>query len=306
MSSFLCVTVGRKSSVIFWSEDFVKMTSVGENTAAGQSSISAVGHSGPAPVGVISKVLRILETLQNSSGGLSLKAICDDTGINKSTAHRFLRHLERESYLLRTEAGTYLIGPRLAQMSACSTRSATLQAVARPILADLWRSTQETVNLAVLDQGTVLYVDVMVSQHDFRLVSRVGTRRPLHAAGLGKVLTVFRPASEFERLLEGIVFQRATPKTIGSLVQLRAELEKVSHQGYAVDNEEALLGCRCVAAPILNNDGVAIGALSVAGPVTRMRVSQIPTLARQVKAAAKAVSLGMGFSPPRLKSRVSA
>ena len=149
-----------------------------------------------ASVGVISKVLRILEVLQNSSGGLNLKAICDETGINKSTAHRFLRHLERESYLLRSEAGSYLIGPRLVQMSGCATRSATLQAVARPILADLWRSTQETVNLAVLDQGTVLYVDVMVSQHDFRLVSRVGTRRPLHAAGLGKVLTVFgQPAN---------------------------------------------------------------------------------------------------------------
>jgi IclR family acetate operon transcriptional repressor len=241
--------------------------------------------------------LRILEVLQNSSIGLSLKAICDDTGINKSTAHRFLKHLERESYLLRTDAGSYLIGPRLARMSACASRSATLQAVVRPILADLWRSTQETVNLAVLDQGTVLYVDVMVSQHDFRLVSRVGTRRSVHVAALGKVLTAFRPASECERLLEGIVFQRATPKTIGNIVQLRAELEKVRRQGYAVDNEEALLGCRCVAAPILNNERVAIGALSIAGPVTRMSLAQIPALARHVKSAANAGSLAMGFSP---------
>jgi len=254
-------------------------------------------RSASAPVGVISKLLRILETLQTSSVGLSLKSICDDTGINKSTAHRFLRHLERESYLLRTESGLYLIGPRLAQMSACASRSATLQAVVRPILADLWRSTQETVNLAVLDQGTVLYVDVMVSPHDFRLVSRVGTRRSVHVAALGKVLTVFRPASEFERLLEGVVFQRVTPKTIGNMVQLRAELEKVRRLGYAVDNEEALLGCRCVAAPILNNERVAIGALSIAGPVTRMSLAQIPALARHVKAAANAASSAMGFSP---------
>ncbi len=267
--------------------------------------------SAGATVGVISKVLRILEALQNSSGGLSLKAICDETRINKSTAHRFLRHLEREHYLFRTESGSYLIGPRLAQMSNCASRSASLQAVARPILEDLWRSTHETVNLAVLDQGTVLYVDVMVSQHDFRLVSRVGTRRPLHAAGLGKVLTIFRPANECERLLEGIVFQRATPKTIGNLDHLRAELEKVHRQGYAVDNEEALLGCRCVAAPILNNDRFAVGALSVACPLTRMSLHQIPAVARQVKAAANAISRGMGFSPRKrasgesLRSRVS-
>ncbi|HMH00536.1 MAG TPA: helix-turn-helix domain-containing protein, partial [Terriglobales bacterium] len=75
--------------------------------------IQAVRRSASASVGVISKVLRILEVLQNSSVGLGLKAICDETGINKSTAHRFLRHLEREGYLLRTESGVYLIGPRL-------------------------------------------------------------------------------------------------------------------------------------------------------------------------------------------------
>jgi DNA-binding IclR family transcriptional regulator len=105
-----------------------------------------------APVGVISKVLRILEALQGWSTGLGLKVICDVTGIHKSTAHRFLKHLERERYLIRTEAGAYLIGPRLSQMSARGNQAATLQAVARAILGELWKSTQETVNLAVLDR----------------------------------------------------------------------------------------------------------------------------------------------------------
>lgn len=258
--------------------------------------VSVLKQSVSASVGVISKVLLILEALQNSSVGLGLKAVCDATGINKSTAYRFLRHLEREGYLLRTEAGTYLIGPRLAQMSACASRSATLQAVARPILAELWRSTHETVNLGVIDHGTLLYVDVMESPHEFRLVSRIGTRRSLHVAALGKVLTAFLPTSEYERALSGIVFQRVTPKTITNMVLLRAELDKVRRQGYAVDNEEALLGCRCVSAPILNNDKVAIGALSVAGPVSRVTLGRVPALAREVKAAAKAVSTAMGFS----------
>jgi IclR family acetate operon transcriptional repressor len=83
------------------------------------------------------------------------------------------------------------------------------------------------------------------------------------------------------------------------MAQLRAELDKVRRQGYAVDNEEALLGCRCVAAPILNDDKVAIGALSVAGPVARLSLSQVPALAREVKAAAKTVSVAMGFTQRR-------
>jgi DNA-binding IclR family transcriptional regulator len=261
-----------------------------------------VDQSELSSVGVISKVLRILEALQNSSIGLSLKAICADTGINKSTAHRFLKHLERENYLLRTEAGAYLIGPRLTQLSARTNMSAALQAIARPILADLWRSTQETVNLGVLDRGTLLYVDVMESPHEFRLVSRVGSRRPLHVAALGKVLTAFLPASEYERVLHGIIFQQVTPKTIGNLTQLRAELEKVRCQGFALDDEEALLGCRCVSAPILNNERVAIGALSISGPVTRLSLAQVPGLAKTVKSAASNVSVAMGFSLRRTLS----
>jgi len=257
-----------------------------------------VAKSGPgaAPVGVISKVLRILEALQGSSAGLGLKAICDLTGIHKSTAYRFLKHLEREGYLVRTEAGAYLIGPRLSQMSTRGSQGATLQAVARPILWELWKSTQETVNLAVLDQGTVLYVDVIESPHEFRLSSRVGTRRSLHVTALGKVLAAFLPAELRASILSTIKFQPSTPKTIMNLVHFRQELEKIRRQGYAVDDEEAVQGARCVSAPILNADREPIAAVSVSGPVTRVSPNQVAALAGAVSSAARAISVAMGFS----------
>jgi len=67
-------------------------------------------------VGVISKVLRILEFIDGAPSGLNLKLLCEQTGINKSTAHRFLVHLEREGYLFRADGRTYLIGPKLSKM----------------------------------------------------------------------------------------------------------------------------------------------------------------------------------------------
>jgi DNA-binding IclR family transcriptional regulator len=258
---------------------------------------AAKSSASAAPVGVIAKVLRILEALQGSSAGLALKAICDLTGIHKSTAHRFLKHLERERYLIRTEAGAYLIGPRLSQMSARGNHGATLQGVARPILWELWKSTQETVNLAVLDQGTVLYVDVIESPHEFRLSSRVGTRRSLHVTALGKALAAFLPAELRENILSTITFQSATPRTIMNLLQFRQELEKIRQQGYAVDDEEAVQGARCVSAPILNSDSEPIGAVSVSGPVTRVSPDQVAMLAGAVMSAARAISAAMGFSP---------
>jgi DNA-binding IclR family transcriptional regulator len=258
---------------------------------------AAKSSASAASVGVISKVLRILEALQGSSAGLPLKAICDLTGIHKSTAHRFLKHLERERYLIRTEAGAYLIGPRLSQMSARGNHGATLQGVARPILWELWKSTQETVNLAVLDQGTVLYVDVIESPHEFRLSSRVGTRRSLHVTALGKALAAFLPAELRENILSTITFQSSTPRTIINLLQFRQELEKIRQQGYAVDDEEAVQGARCVSAPILNSDSEPIGAVSVSGPVTRVSPDQVAMLAGAVMSAARAISAAMGFSP---------
>lgn len=247
-------------------------------------------------VGVISKVFRILDAIQGSPSGLTLKPLCDVTGINKSTAHRFLKHLERAGYLIRTQPGAYMIGPKFSQMSARANPWATLQVVARPLLWDLWKSTAETVNLAALDQGTVLYIEVLESPHEFRLSSRVGARRPLHVTGLGKALAAFLSDEQREQLLKGLDFKPMTPNTIINLVQFRQELTKVREQGYAVDNEETVLGARCLAAPILDATFNPVAAISVSGPVTRVSVDGIHALASAVMKTARAISTAMGYS----------
>jgi DNA-binding IclR family transcriptional regulator len=252
----------------------------------------------PVQVGVISKVFRILEAIQGSPSGLTLKPICDITGIHKSTAHRFLKHLVRDGYLIRTEVGAYLIGPKFSHLSARANHRATLQAVARPILWELWKSTRETVNLGALDQGTVLYIEVIESPHEFRLSSRVGTRRSLHATALGKALAAFLSEDHKERELATVQFQPLTPKTIMNLVQFRQELEIIRKQGYAVDDEETTLGARCVSAPILSADREVVAAVSVSGPVTRISPSQVPALAGAVMSAARAISAALGFTQP--------
>ena len=249
----------------------------------------------PHLVGVLAKVFRILEAIQSSPSGLTLKPICDLTGVHKSTAHRFLKHLERDGYLVRTEAGAYLIGPKFSHFSARANHRATLQELARPILWELWKATCETVNLAVLDQGTVLYLDVVESPHEFRLASRVGTRRSLHATALGKALAAFLPEDQREEVLGMVQFQSLTPKTIISLVQLRQELDSVRKHGYAVDDEETTLGARCVSAPVLGADGLIMAAVSVSGPVTRISPNQLPALAGAVMKAASDISAALGF-----------
>jgi IclR family acetate operon transcriptional repressor len=253
-------------------------------------------------VGVISKVFKILEAIQGSPSGLTLKPICDVTGVHKSTAHRFLKHLEHDGYLIRTDTGAYLIGPKFSQLSVRANHRATLQAVARPILWELWKSTRETVNLATLDQGMVLYIEVIESPHEFRLASRVGSRRSLHATALGKALAAFLPEEQREKVLSAIQFQPVTANTIMNLVQFREELDIVRKQGYAVDEEETTLGARCVGAPILGAGQEVIAAVSVSGPITRISPNQVPLLAGAVMSAARAISVAMGFAQPDVLS----
>jgi DNA-binding IclR family transcriptional regulator len=112
-----------------------------------------------APVGVIGKVLRILELLDRSPHGLQLREISAKTGMNKSTVHRFLSHLEAGGYLFRDAAGTYMLGPKLARMGSGVTFHTTLCKICRPSLENLRAATDETVNLAVLDGFEILYLE---------------------------------------------------------------------------------------------------------------------------------------------------
>jgi IclR family pca regulon transcriptional regulator len=105
-----------------------------------------------APVGVIGKVLRILESLDHSPNGLQLREIATKTEINKSTAHRFLSDLESEGYLFRDDAGTYMLKARLASLGTGVGSQAMLCRICRPILESLRSVTEETVNLGVCGQ----------------------------------------------------------------------------------------------------------------------------------------------------------
>lgn len=253
-------------------------------------------ESKSAPVGVVGKVLRILEALDVASDGLQLKDIARQTSVNKATAYRFLAHLENEGYLFRDDGGAYLVGPKLARLGSGTSYHVTLRKIARPLLLDLWNSTKETVNLAVLEGQEVVYLDVLESPHTFRFVSKVGSRRPVHSTALGKAILAHLPTEEEkEELLSGLKFERFTAHTLVNRARLKKDLLRIARCGYALDDQEVSLGARCVSAPIFDVSGRVAAATSISGPVTRIGRSQIPMLARTVMDAARKISEQLGY-----------
>jgi DNA-binding IclR family transcriptional regulator len=247
-------------------------------------------QSKSAPVGVVGKVLRVLEALDRSSTGLQLREIAEQTGVHKCTAYRFLAHLESEGYLFRDDDGAYVVGPKLARLGAGVSYHATLRKISRPVLSSLLKATNETVNLGVMDGHDVLYLDVMESPHTFRMVSQPGLHRPLNSTALGKAMLAFLPAEQREEILPTLTFTPLTPRTIPNLARLRRELTRTAQQGFAIDDQEADMGARCVAAPILDERGKIAGAISVSGPTTRISKEKVQIYALAVKKGARMIS----------------
>jgi IclR family KDG regulon transcriptional repressor len=246
-------------------------------------------ESKASPVGVVTRVLRILEALNDTPHGLVLREVARATGINKSTAYRILAHLESEGYLFKGTAGAYFIGPKLARLASAANHHTVLREASRPTLQKLWSLTGETVNLAVQDGNEVLYVDVIESPHSFRLVSHPGMRRPIDSTALGKAVMANLPAAERGELLSSLRSNRRTSRKATGVAQLTEELGKVRQHGFALDDEESTLGARCVGAPIFGEGGKVVGAISISGPITRIGKKQIPALGAKVAEAAQAI-----------------
>jgi DNA-binding IclR family transcriptional regulator len=263
-------------------------------------------RSKSAPVGVIGKVLRVLELLDQSPAGLQLKEVAAKTGINKSTAHRFLSHLESEAYLFRDFQGTYMLGPKLVRLGSGVNFQATLCNISRPTLEKLWKITDETVNLAVLDGSSILYLDVLESLHTFRLVSQVGMRRALHCTSLGKaILANMDDERRKEEIFASIQFTPDTGRTLTNVARLKKDLIQTRQQGYSLDDEEAVVGARCIGAAIFGADGKVVGAISVSGPVSRVSKERLPVFCAEISKAAREISWRLGYRIPKGERRNS-
>ncbi len=247
-------------------------------------------------VGVIGKVLRLLELLDRSRSGLSLKEIAAQSGLNKSTAHRFLTHLEVEGYLFRDGTGNYMLGPKMQRLGSGINFQTTLCKMCRPILEDLWTVTGETVNLAVLDGTDVLYLDVIESLHTFRLATQIGMRRPIHCTSLGKAMLANLDSGELQQqILNAIASQPVKAKGISTPASLQKEIAKIKARGFALDDEEAVAGARCIGAAILDGEGKVIGGISVSGPVVRLTRAHVPQFSAAICSAASEISRRLGF-----------
>lgn len=254
---------------------------------------------GLEPVKAVNKTMCLLEALAREKE-LGVTDLAKRAGMHKSTAYRFLSSLKELGYVRQNAANErYSLTLKLFELGSCVLARMQLWEQAHPILEQLAEQTHETIHLAVLDDGSLVYLGKIESTKALRvsMSSRVGQSAPTYCTGVGKLLLAYARPEQVERILKREGLRRFTEHTIIDRSLLAKELESIRQRGFAIDDEEHEVGVRCVAAPVRNSQGTTIAALSISMPSVRLPKSKIPRYREFVTKAAEEISRRMGAVP---------
>ena len=240
---------------------------------------------------VVGRLEAILASFDGCDQALGVSEISHRIGLPKSTVHRLASQLCAVGWLERNSGG-YRVGLKLLELGSVALQRTGLRETAFKHLHSLALRTGLVVHLGILDHGEVVYLD-RVTTTRVTLPTRVGGREPAYCTALGKVMLAFADPASQASALTGM--QRRTESTIIEPRAMQATLDSARRTGIAYDREEAYRGLGCVASPIRSGDRV-IGAVSVTGPVTRIRAH---SLVHEVRNTALAIWSGDVVPLPR-------
>ena len=219
------------------------------------------GNGAGTGASVASRVLALLGAFDNDHRSLTLTELARRSELPLATAHRLVGELVGWGALARQPGGEYVVGRRLWDVGLLAPVQSGLRQIASPFLHDIYGATLATVHLAVRDGLEVLYVDRLSGHASVPVVSQIGSRLPMHATGVGKVLLAHAPEEVVREVL--LHLTRVTPYTIVQPRRLLDELERVRRDDFAQTSEEMSLGACSVAVPIRAPDDSVVAALGI-------------------------------------------
>lgn len=248
----------------------------------------------------LGKGLLVLELVADAEGAQSLSALAAQSGLPLSTVHRLLATLTQQGFVEQdAQTRRYRPGARMLTLAAGVLRRADLTREAPPVMQEFVRETGDAVSLAALQDGRVVLLDKAQGPDAPRLFLHIGREAPLHSTALGKALAAGLPDREVLEILKRRGMARLTPRTITTPRRFLLHLEEVRRHGYALDDEETVVGARCLAVPVRNHRGQVVGALSTSGPTSTWREERMAVALRALQRAAARLSARLGYRPPR-------
>lgn len=236
-------------------------------------------------------MMSLLAALSRHVTPANLKQLATETRLHPSTAHRILSVMVDNRLVDRIEPGTYRLGIRLLELGSLVKSRINVRQEALAHMQRLHQELGETVNLSVRHDDEVVYIERTAGSNSMmRVVQIIGARAPLHITAVGKLFLAEDGPEECAEYARRTGLPRYTENTLTDADTLAKEIEKIRHQGYAFDNEEAEKGVSCIGAGIYNDDGRLVAGLSVSAPADRLNRAW----ASQVRQTAERISRAIG------------
>jgi DNA-binding IclR family transcriptional regulator len=220
--------------------------------------------------GTVGKALSVLDQVAAFERPVRFGELLKDSPFPKGTLYRIVQNLTQEKMLsFDSEQQTYSLGIRLMGLAHAAWKNASLAPIARPFIEELASIVGETVHLAQIDGGQVLFVDKLNTSDRFETLAEVGKVAPAYCTGVGKAMMAFMAPKRQELTLKQQAFFKYTPSTHTSEKALIAELKQIGKDGIAFDLQEHEEGIISIAAPILSTNGRVVGAVSIVTSINR-------------------------------------
>lgn len=248
-------------------------------------------------VQTVERAFIIVELLGNADYHLGISEIAQRSDLPLATTHRLLSTLLKLGYVEQSpETNKYTLGVRILQLRGAVIEQLNLGVQAMPIMKMLMNRVEETVHLAVLNEGEIVYIERVEGLRTQGMYTRIGKRAPAHCTALGKTLLANLPEHTwFDDVVHRHGLKSFSDTTITSVDALQHELESTRERGYAIDNGETGESVRCVAAPIRDYTGQVVAAISISGPQAQVTVGRVKELGESVCRAADQISRKLGF-----------
>jgi IclR family transcriptional regulator, KDG regulon repressor len=246
----------------------------------------------------VERAADLLSAMAQASGPVGVRELSVRMGFSKSSVHRILVSLESRGFVEMDPVSCgYRLGVRAMEVGLAVVDQMELDVACRPFLEELLRHTNETVNLAILDEadGQVVYLVKLEPAQSIRINTRLGARRPAHSTALGKALLAELEPGRLESILRRGPLAGLTGRTITDPEELMSHLQLCRERGYAVDDEEFEEGIICVAAPVRGYGGSASTAVSVSSPGFRTPPGRVDELGELVRSSARDISRRLGY-----------
>ena len=267
--------------------------------------------SGVGGTQAISRAFAVLHLFRDRGASIGVVEVAKELGLTLGTAHRLIRVLVAEGYLCQNEdTDRYDLGGSAFILGQAAQESLGLNVV-RPLLQRLSDETGESVNLGMLVRGEAAVALRVESPQPLRFSQTPGDRIRLHATSIGKALLAFNRTLEveFDRLDEPLC--QLTPKTLATKKVLRRDLALIRKRGWSIDDEESIVGVRCIGAPILDSNGEAYAGIALQAPAVRMPDERFAELAPLVVEVGREIArllpsgehLGMSVNGHRVQPR---